>query len=272
VPFAEVACRCGTIVAGYGRGVGNGRCLVHALASIHNDGMNVSRKILVLLAALATLSATSLALGACGEEQVDADPQEVLDTASAKMKQLAGFHFVYELHQPESAKRAEGVQKVEADFNAEGEMQATLQQLVSGSLLNVEVVALADTHYVLLPLGTDWLELSPADSPLTKLNLSEGPTQIMDNITSVSLVGIEKRQGMKTYHLTGNVTKEDIETIVGTVSTADVFVADLWIGVDDSLLYEVDVDGPMTDNEPEGTWRSITLSDLGVAVDIEPPQ
>ena len=72
--------------------------------------------------------------------------------------------------------------------------------------------------------------------------------------------------------MTGNVTKEDIESIVGTVSTADVFVADLWVGVDDDLLYEVDVDGPMTDAESAGTWRSIILSNLGVAVDIEPPQ
>jgi len=234
--------------------------------------MRIARWKLVFVGILLLALLPSTALFGCGEEPTDVEPQVVLDAAASNMKQLAGFHFVYELHQPESAQKAEGVQRVEADFNAEGEMQATVQYLASGSLINIEVIALADTHYVLFPLAADWTALDPADSPLTKLNLAEGPIKILDNVTSPASVGVEKRQGKRTYHLTGNVAKDDIESIVGTVSTADVFVADLWIGVDDDLLYEVDVDGPMTDAEPPGTWRSIILSNLGVAVDIEPPQ
>lgn len=220
------------------------------------------------------VSALLLASGvcACGGEPVDVDAQALLDETSANMKALPGFHFVYELHQPESAKKAEGVQKVEADFNAEGEMQANVQYLASGALIGIEVVALVDTHYVKYPISPTWASLDPADSPLTKLNLAEGPVKILDNVTSPVFVGVEKRTGKKTYHITGQVTKEDIESIVGTVSTAQVFVADLWIGVEDSLLYEVDVDGPMTEKEAEGTWRSIVLSDLGVVVDIEAPR
>jgi hypothetical protein len=51
-----------------------------------------------------------------------------------------------------------------------------------------------------------------------------------------------------------------------------VFVTDLWIGVNDNLLYEVDIMGPMTKDEPTGTYRSIVLSKLDVAVDIVAPQ
>jgi hypothetical protein len=234
--------------------------------------MRIARRKLVLVGIFVLALLLGTALLGCEEEPVDIDPQAVLDATSSNMKRLAGFHFVYQLHQPESAQKAEGVQRVEADFNAEGEMQATVQFLASGSLINIEVIALADTHYVLFPLAANWTALSPADSPLTKLNLAEGPIKILDNVTSAAFLGVEKRQGKKTYHLMGNVTKDDIESIVGTVSTADVFVADLWMGVDDDLLYEVDVDGPMTDTESPGTWRSIVLSNLGVAVDIGPPQ
>ena len=246
--------------------------LVPGLGSIHNGPMRIARRKLVVVGILVLALMLGTALLGCEEEPTDVDSRAVLDASSSNMKQLAGFHFVYELHQPESAQKAEGVQRVEADFKAEGEMQAMVQYLASGSLINIEVIALADTHYVLFPLAADWTALDPADSPLTKLNLAEGPIKILDNVTSPTFVGVEKRTGKKTYHLTGQVTKEDIESIVGTVSTADVFVADLWIGVDDDLLYEVDVDGPMTDTESSGTWRSIILSHLGVAADIEPPQ
>ena len=140
--------------------------------------MRIARRYLVFVGILVLALLLSTVLLGCEEEPVDVDPQAVLDAASSNMKQLVGFHFIYELHQPESAQKAEGVQRVEADFNAEGEMEATVQYLASGSLINIEVIALADTHYVLLPLAADWTALDPADSPLTKLNLAEGPIKM----------------------------------------------------------------------------------------------
>ena len=243
---------------------------MNILTSIHNERMGFRLKILVT--AVVTLMFAALGLNSCGQEVVNIDSKAVLAQTSTNMKQLAGFHFVYQLHQPQSAKKAEGVQKVDADYNSHGELQATVEYLASGSLIDIKIVALVSMHYVLYPLSNKWVQLNPADSPLTKLNLAQGPVKILDNVTSPSFVGVEKRAGQKTYHLTGSVTKADIESIVGTVSTADVFVADLWIGVNDSLLYEVDVAGPMTQDEAPGTFRSIVLSNLGVAVDIKAPQ
>jgi hypothetical protein len=234
--------------------------------------MKVHPRRALVVGVAALVLAVGLAVAACGSAPVNIDAQAVLRTASANMRQLAGFHFVYELHQPESARKAEGVQKVEADFNAQGEMQATVEYLASGALIDIDVIALVDTHYVRYPLSPNWVPLKPKDSPLTKLNLADAPVQILDKITSASGTGVEKRQGQKTYHITGKVTKAAIESIVGSVSTAEVFDTDLWIGVNDSLLYEVGVRGPMTTEEAPGTWRSIILSKLGVAVNIEAPK
>jgi hypothetical protein len=227
------------------------------------------------LAAAATLLATVLmflGLVGCGQQVVDVDPQVVLTASSAKMKELAGFHFVYQLNQPESAKRAEGVQRVDADINDKGEMIATVRYLSGGSLINVDLIAMSDTHYVKFPLATGWVPLKPSESPLENLNPAGLPVEILGEIMSPVLVGVENREGHKTYHISGQVTKQAVESIAGSVSTTDVFVTDLWIGVDDNLLYEVDIMGPMTKDEPAGTYRSIVLSKLDVAVDIVAPQ
>jgi hypothetical protein len=245
---------------------------VNIAATIHNDAMRIVLKRLAAAGAILITVLGSTVLVSCGQQTVDVDPQQVLASASAKMKELAGFHFVYQLNQPQSAKKAEGVQRVEADIGDKGEMKATIQYLVGGSLINVDLVAMADTHYVKFPLATGWAKLKPSESPLENLDLGGLPVQILSEIKSPTVVGIEKRAGQKTYHITGQVTKADIENIAGSVSTADLFVTELWIGVVDSLLYEVDIMGPMTNDEPAGTYRSIVLSKLDVAVDIKAPQ
>jgi hypothetical protein len=234
--------------------------------------MRIVPKRLAAAGAILALAVACFGLLGCGQQAVNVDPQQVLTAASAKMKQLAGFHFVYQLNQPQSAKKAEGVQKVEADINDKGEMQATIQYLASGALINVDLVAMADTHYVRFPLSPTWAKMKPSESPLENLNLGGLPVQILTQITSPIMVGIEKREGQKTYHITGQVSKTAIENIAGSVSTTDTFVTELWIGVTDNLLYEVDIMGPMTKDEPAGSYRTIVLSKQGTAVEIKAPQ
>jgi hypothetical protein len=226
---------------------------------------------MILAGACVLALAAAGGLTACGDEPVNVDSQVVLSEASANMKQLAGFHFVYSLHQPESADKAEGVQTVEGDVNSVGDVKAAVDLLVGGVLVKADFVALGDVHYIKYPI-LGWVQKAPKDSPLGKINLAAFSLQVLDRIASPSYEGTDKKGGKNTYHISGTVTAADLEQIAGSVSTADIFPADLWIGVDDSLLYEVDIAGPMTTKEADGTWRSIVLSSLGVAVEIKAPQ
>ena len=76
---------------------------------------------------------------------------------------------------------------------------------------------------------------------------------------------------MKCYHITGNVAAAEVKAIAGAVDTTDAFPTDIWIGVADSYVYEVDIHGPATPDEPKGTWRSIVLSNQNVYVEIKAP-
>jgi hypothetical protein len=234
--------------------------------------MRTTRTTCALLTVLALALLTGIGLVSCSEEPVNVDPQEVLATTSANMKELEGFHFRYELHQPESADRAEGVQSVDGDIDAAGSMQATVQLLAGGTLINVDFIALSDTHYLKYPISPNWVPLEPEESPLGDLNLAAFSIRILDQILGPTMVGAEKREGRRTFHITGQVTAQDVEAIAGSVSTADLFLTDLWVGIEDSRLYEVNISGPMTTKEPGGTWRSIILSDLDVVVEIKAPQ
>jgi hypothetical protein len=213
-------------------------------------------------------------LVACEGEPQNVDPQAVLAAASAKMKQIVGFHFLYEVHTPESAMSniGGGIVKVDGDINAEGSMKATVQLMASGLLIDVDFVAMTDAHYIKYPVVNTWQKLKPEDSPIGALNLSAFSIRILDRIAGTSYVGTDKKDGVKCYHINGMVAGAEVEQIAGSVDAAKLFGTDIWVGVDDGLLREVDIIGPMTDKEADGTWRSIMLSNLDVPVDIKAPQ
>lgn len=222
---------------------------------------------LVLVAVLA-------GAGACGGGDQQVDPDAVLKQASAAMKEIAGFHFVYEVHQPASVKPGSGLEiaRITGDVNSEGSMQATIDVTQAGVPLQLGFVAVGDTHYIQAPPSQTWQSIPAEKSPVGSLSLSAGTIRILEQITDATYEGTERKGGVETYHISGMVAAGEVEAIVAMVNTTDSFPTDVWIGVEDSYVYEVDLKGAATPNEDPGIWRSIVLSDLDTFVDIQPPQ
>jgi hypothetical protein len=229
---------------------------------------------LSVVLAVFVLAGAVLGLAGCGSAPQNVDPKTVLADASAKMKQLAGFHFLYQVHTPESALSnvGGGIVKVDGDINAAGNMKATVQLIAGGLLVNVDFVALSDIQYIKYPVVNKWQAMKPADSPIGALNLSAFSIRILDQIASTSYEGTDKKDGVKCYHINGMVAGAEVQAIAGSVDPTKLFETDIWVGIDDGLLREVDLTGPMGSKEVNGTWRSIMLSNLDVAVDIKAPQ
>jgi LppX_LprAFG lipoprotein len=236
--------------------------------------MNTRTRLIPMTLAAVLVVAAFLGLAACGGDQGNVDPQAVLSQASAAMKQIDGFHFVYDVHKPASAKPAAGLEiaRISGDVNSAGSMQATIDVTQGGVPLQLQFVAVGDTHYIQDPLSKKWQSIPAADSPVGTLNLSAGTIRILDRITDPVYEGTESKGGTNTYHVSGKVAAEEVEAIAGAVDTTNTFPTDIWVGVDDSLVYEVDIAGAATPSEDPEIWRSIALSNLNTFVDIQPPQ
>ncbi len=219
------------------------------------------------------LAGALLGATACGSQPQNVDATAVLADASAKMKTLAGFHFLYEVHTPESAMAnvGGGIVKVDGDINAAGNMEATVQLVAGGLLVNVDFVAMTDTQYIKYPVVNKWKAMKPEESPIGALNLSAFSIRILDQITQTSYQGTDKKDGVQCYHINGMVAGAEVQAIAGSVEATKLFETDIWVGVDDGLLREVDLIGAMGSKEVDGTWRSIALSKMGEAVDIKAP-
>lgn len=235
----------------------------------------MKRTFLACVAACALVLALAVApLGACGGDQ-EGDPQAILAQSSAAMKAIKGFHFVYEVKKPSSAKPATGLEiaRISGDVNSDGDMRADVDVTQGGIPLSIQLVVVDDVQYFnFMPGSSSWQAVAVSESPVGELSLTAGTIRILDQITDTSYEGRESKQGVETHHIKGTVAAADVEAIAGAVNTTEPFPTELWIGVEDGYVYEVQIVGAATPNEDPDIRRSIALSDLDTYVDIQAPQ
>jgi hypothetical protein len=229
-----------------------------------------------VVALLVIVFAAAVLFPGCGGSNSSVDPRKVLSDSSAKMQTIKGFHFVYEVHKPQSAEPGSGLEigRMTGDVNAAGDMKSVVDATYGGLPVTVGIVAIGDTYYIQDPLSQKWSSVAAADSPVGKLSLNAGTIRILDQITDTTYEGVESKGGVKTHHIKGRVADDEVKAIAGLVDlgVTETFPTDIWIGVDDSLVYEVDIAGAATADETKDFWRSIILSDLDRSVTVEAPQ
>jgi hypothetical protein len=223
----------------------------------------------VIVAAL-LVAAGALSFAGCGGEGQPADPTTVLAASAAKMKLIKGFHLVYEVHKPGNAKPGTGLEiaRITADVNSDGNMQAVLDVTQGNVPLKLNFVQVGDNQY--LQMGA-WQKIPVESSPVGKLTLGASTVNILQQVSQASYVGQESRAGAKCYHVKGSVPADAVKAIATSTTATTPFPVDIWVGVNDSYVYEVDIQGAATADEPKGTSRSIILSKLDVFVDIKAP-
>jgi hypothetical protein len=230
---------------------------------------------LVVVPALALVLLFALtSVAGCGGKE-EGDPDAILAQASAAMKKIRGFHFVYEVQKPASAQPGKGLEiaRITGDVNADGNMQADVDVTQGGIPLTIQLVVVDDTQYFnFTPGSNSWQAVAAAQSPVGELSLTAGTIRILDQITQTSYEGRESKEGTETHHVKGTVAAADVEAIAGAVNTDRPFPTDLWIGVDDSYVYEVQIAGAATPSEDPDIRRSIVLSRLDTYVEIKAPQ
>ena len=187
------------------------------------------------------------------------------------MQQIKGFHFVYEVHKPGNAKPGTGLEiaRITGDVNSDGNMQAAHRRHTGRYPADAELRA-GRAIPSICRLG-QWQKIPIESSPVGKLSLSAGTIQILQRIAEAKYVGEDTKGGVKCYHISGKVAAAEVKAIAGAVDTTDTFPTDIWIGVSDSYVYEVDIHGAATADEPKATWRSIVLSNHDVYVEIKAP-
>ena len=194
------------------------------------------------------------------------------------MAAVESFHFITTGSLETTASESEMTISItfEGDSLSPDRTSARLILGVSVFVLEIEIVTIGTDVYLTNPMTGEWEVTSPEDFGIPDpVLLISG---VLPSLNDMKIVGEERIAEVPTYHLSGSVTLEDPEML-----GADLESVDIWIGVEDSLLYRISTQG-LTNLDDfglsledmglggEGTIAlQIDLSDFNEPVEIEPP-
>jgi len=216
-------------------------------------------------------------LAACGGgggsvdvEGVDA--RDVLDRSAERMEALTSFAFEVE-HENGATEIVGGIRMVTASGAVQGtdRMRLEVQARFANTNIQTGIVILPGEGYLQNPLTGRWqrqdgMDISDFFDP------ARGVTALMRGTTAVEVVGSERIDGVDSYILQATLDSGDLGIFVGNAPAGHDVSARVWIGVEDLLVRQVEVYGPLAPNDTDNVVRRLLLSDFDATVEIIAPR
>ena len=222
---------------------------------------------------LAVAIAASLLVACGGGDEVDTsavDVDALLLAAADRMEQEPSFHFDLNLENGRiQIVRGITIEHAEGDVAAPDRVYFKVDARVGPLLAELEIIVLPDESWMTNPLTGRWeredIDLDQFFDP------ADGVTAIMRSITNAEITGTETIDGIQTYRVESTVDSEFL-TLFGQPEAGSQLGLKAWIGIDDPLVYRIDVVGGVLAQEEDDLVRTLTLSQYGADFDIQAPR
>jgi LppX_LprAFG lipoprotein len=237
------------------------------------------RRISTVLASVIVVALSACGGGGGGGTQ-SSTPTGTLPPASSVLPgavqafgSLQTFHFSL-THENGTSPIPNGLQLVSADGDVmvPDRMDAKVEAKVGDQTVKVEIIGVGDQGWMTNPFNRQWQPLPSGTTIKDIFDPAQGVKAIVGSLQDAQVVGQEKVGGAQTWHVKGSV-QSDVLTVAVPIARPGLTVGiEVWIGVDDSLIRQVYLQGPIAPGEPDNIVRMLALSDFGENVSIEPPQ
>lgn len=232
---------------------------------------------------LATVLVAGVLLAAgCGGGDAEPDTPPVdaatlLRAAAERMDGVERFHFELE-HENGFTEIVLGLQMERASGDVAGADRLRAEVQARFGPLNVEtgIVILPDQSWLRNPITGAWQREEISIEAI--FNPSEGVTALMRSIaeraaeSGATVTGSERIEGVETYRVEAEVDSGELTLFAADAPAGLKLRAVIWIGVDDPLVYRVELHGAATRDEPADLVRRLTLSNFDGDIVIEPPR
>ncbi len=230
-----------------------------------------------LLTAVAVLAVGAAACGGGGGDSTPGptptpiDPVALLERAAIRMEGVAAFRFELN-HANGTSEIVLGIQMEHAEGAVAGPERLEVE--VKGKFLsfNVEVgvVILPDESFLRSPITGNWeRENVNIDAFFDPAN---GVTALMRTIEGAVITGTERIDGVEVVRLRASIDAGELTLFGENTLAGEMVDAEVWIGLDDPLVYRLELDGPVLFNDNDDIRRRLDLSDFDGDIVIEAPR
>jgi hypothetical protein len=201
-------------------------------------------------------------------------PKDRLDAASAQMAKLRSFHFLL-THQNGSSTLANNLQmtRADGDYVQPDRLKATVNAALQGLPVTVSLISIGDQSWITNPLqsGGHYQPLPNGPQAGEILNPNTGLLAAVKSMQNPRVTGSEKIGNVDCSVIAGTVDAVSLQPIANDAEAGRQVPAQVWIGKQDSLVYRVRLNGPLSASEPKNIVRQVDLSQFNESIDVEPP-
>lgn len=225
------------------------------------------------VAILVALSAALLAgcNDAPGVDTEGVDAPALLAASAERMEAVQTFRFVLE-HEGGRAEIVRGLMMESAEGEVAGPDRMRMDVKARAGPLNVEVgiVVLPEESFITNPITGRWereaISLEGIFDP------SAGAPGLMRSVADARVTGSERIGGVEVYVVEATVDSGELGFFAPEAEAGRALPTRAWIGVDDPLLYRVEIEGAVAPGEADGLLRRLSLSRFDTDIQITPPR
>lgn len=229
------------------------------------------RRMLLHIGVMAIAAAGVLAGAGCGGNAAkNVEPKELMARSADRMDRAQSFHFDLS-HENGTTEIVRGLQMTTATGDVVGRDRLRLDVKAKAGPLNVAVgiIVLPDGSYITNPLTGRWER--EQISIASFFDPAIGVTALMRAATEPRVAGQEKVNGVQTYRVEAKVDSGDLDLFAASAPAGSKVTARLWIGVDEPLVYRIEIDGPVNPGEASTILRRLDLTRFDEAIAITAP-
>jgi hypothetical protein len=196
----------------------------------------------------------------------------VLPAAVQTFDSLQTFHFSL-THENGTSPIPNGLQLISADGDVvvPDRMHATIEAKVGNQTVKVEIIGVGDQGWMTNPFNRQWQPLPSGTTIKDIFDPTQGVKAIIGSLQNAQVVGQEKVGSAQTWHVKGSIQSDVLTTAVPISRPGLTVGIEAWIDVDDSLIRQVYLEGPIAPGEADNIVRKLALSDFGEQITITPP-
>jgi hypothetical protein len=204
------------------------------------------------------------------------DTATILASTSKRLDALKSVHFTLAIEGAAyiDTARTTQLRSASGDIVPPDQMQTKLTAAIPPINLDVSLVALGDERFMTNPVTGQW---GPAQegfdySPTVLFDKDQGLSTVIGKLQGVEQLGVEKMNGVDTYHLRGKAARADIEPMTSGAIDGDPIGVEFWVAKDSFNLHKLVLTEPQTPDKPQPAVWTLSFDKFDAPVTITRPQ